>query len=114
MARADRLERLNIRREELEAEYRAALIEALRVTAGGVWGLFGHNSDRAQRARAEPVLEQLSELAADIDGLREQLGMDMFGLHGEFLAARGPVRSDAPGEPRQARAWLDRMGVTSG
>ena len=40
MARADRLERLDKRRSEMEADYLAALIEALEVTASGKWGLF--------------------------------------------------------------------------
>jgi hypothetical protein len=39
MAKADRLERLDVRRVELEAEYTTALIDALRVTASGKWGL---------------------------------------------------------------------------
>lgn len=109
MARADRLERLDMRREELEADHRAALIEALRVTAGGKWGLFGHTKDRAAWAQAQPVLDGLDALASDIDGLREQLSLEPFPLHREFLAARGPVRSDALGEPKQAQAWLERL-----
>jgi len=112
MARADRLERLDVRREEAEAEYREALIGALRVTAGGVWGLFGHNKDRAAQANAKPHLERLDDIAADIDGLREQLGLDDFALHREFLAARGPVAADAVGEPKQAKAWLERLDAS--
>ncbi|ETI64005.1 hypothetical protein C100_09670 [Sphingobium sp. C100] len=111
MAKADRLERVDMRREELGAEYRDALIAALRVTAGGVWGLFGHKDDRWSRANAQPVLDRLEELAGDIDRLRDQLAMDGFDLHQAFLGARGRPAADAVGEPKQARAWLDRMGV---
>jgi len=38
--------------------------------------------------------------------------MEPFALHQEFLAARGPVKSSAVGEPRMARAWLERLGET--
>lgn len=111
MAKADRLERLDVRRAELEAEYDAALIAALQTTAGGVWGLFDHKPDRQARAKAAPVVAALDELAADIDSLRDQLGLEPFALHQSFLAARGPVASDAPGEPKQARVWLEKLGV---
>ena len=40
MAKADRLERLDKRRAEMEADYLEALIEALHTTAAGKWGLF--------------------------------------------------------------------------
>lgn len=110
MARADRLERLETRRVELEADYTAALVTALQKTAAGSWGLFGHQQDRAAITRAEPILAELTDLAATIDAAREQLLMEPFALHREFLAARGKVASNAVGEPKQARAWLDRMG----
>jgi hypothetical protein len=110
MAKADRLERLDMRRAELEDEYRTALIDALRVTASGKWGLFDHNKDRNARAAIAPVIDNLAEIGEAIDGMREQLMMPPFELQQEFLAARGPVRSDAVGEPKQAQAWLARLG----
>lgn len=111
MARADRLERLETRRTELEADYMTAFVGALQKTAAGTWGLFDHQRDRTARAKAAPVLEELSDLAETIDAAREQLFMEPFALHQEFLAARGKVASNAVGEPKQARAWLDRLGV---
>lgn len=111
MARADRLERLDIRRADLETEYRAALVAALRATAAGAWGLFDHSRDKNHRAKIASVIENLTELAETIDDLRDQLSMEPFALHAEFLAARGPVKSHAVGEPKQAQAWLDRMGL---
>jgi hypothetical protein len=111
MAKADRLERLDVRRAELEADYRDALIAALRVTAGGRWGLFGHNDDRWARVHAQPALDRLDELAGDIDRLRDQLSLDAFALHRDFLAARGKPAADAVGEPKQARAWLEQLGA---
>lgn len=110
MARADRLERLDRRREGLEEDYREALIAALKVTAAGNWGLLDHRQDKHDRARAAPALAELEELAETIADLREQLMIDEpFALHAEFLAARGPVRAQAVGEPKQARAWLERL-----
>ncbi|OYW47380.1 MAG: hypothetical protein B7Z36_03850 [Novosphingobium sp. 12-63-9] len=109
MAKADRLERLDQRRADMEAEYTAALIAALRTAAAGKWGLFDHNGDRWTRAAVAPVIENLIEIAEGIDRARDQLGMDPFALHLEFLASRGPVGSEAVGEPKQAKGWLDRL-----
>ena len=106
MARADRLERIDTRRAELEAEYHEALVAALRVTAGGAWGLFDHRRDRHERAKVAPVIDLLAELADAIGAMRDQLGLAPFDLHRRFLAARGPVASNEVGEPRQAQAWL--------
>jgi hypothetical protein len=50
-------------------------------------------------------------MADEIDAMRDALGLDPFDLHRDFMAARGPVSADAVGEPKQARAWLDRLGV---
>lgn len=109
MAKADRLERLDIRREELEGEYTAALIAALRVTAAGKWGLFDHTADRSARAAAAPVIAELDELAEAIGKLRDQLSLPEFALHPQFLAARGKPAASAVGEPKQAQAWLARL-----
>jgi hypothetical protein len=113
MAKADRLQRLDARRADLEAEYRQALIAALRVTASGKWGLFDHNADRHARAFIAPVIAELAELGGEIDAAREQLFMEPFALRQEFLSARGPVDSQAVGEPKQAQAWLDRLSSES-
>lgn len=109
MAKAQRLERLDIRRLELEAEYKEALTAALRKAAAGSWGLFAHNDDRSARAKWEPIVTDLCDRGRDIDEMREQLGLEPFRLHEEFEASRGPVSSNAPGEPKQAQAWLDRL-----
>ena len=113
MAKADRLARLNDRRTELEAEYEAALIDALRVTASGKWGLFDHNGDRWTRSAVAPVIENLSEIGQAVDRARDQLAMPPFNLHQEFLASRGRVGPQAVGEPKQAQAWLDRLASVS-
>ena len=113
MAKADRLERLDTRRAELEADYGEALIAALRKTAGGAWGLFEHRQDRQAREKIAPVIAELCELGETIDDMRAQLGIAPFALHHDFLASRGPVASNAVGEPKQAQAWLERLGVAA-
>lgn len=109
MAKADRLERLDIRRNELELEYRQALIDALRVTAAGTWGLFDHKEDRIARAKIAPIVTSLCELGEAIDQMRVSLGLDAFALHQEFLASRGPVKSSELGEPKRAQAWFEKL-----
>jgi hypothetical protein len=109
MAKADRLERLDARRIDLEADYTAALIDALQVTAAGKWGLFDHKADRVARAAVAPVIANLTDLGEAIDAARDQLDMEPFALHHDFMAARGPVSSQAVGEPKQAQAWLARI-----
>lgn len=111
MARADRLERLDTRRVEMEEEYLEALIAALQSTAAGQWGLFDHSKDKAARAKVAPVVEALCDLGGEIDGMRDQLGLEPFALHAEFEKSRGPVAPSAAGEPKQARAWLEKLGV---
>jgi len=112
MAKADRLARLDERRIELEEEYRVALIDALRATAAGRRGLFEHNQDKTARAATSPIIEALGEIGDAIDGIRDQFGMSAFELQKEFLSARGPVGPSAVGEPKQAQAWLDRLGAS--
>jgi hypothetical protein len=109
MAKADRLERLDARRLELEAEYADELTDALRVTASGKWGLFDHNGDRRTRAAIAPVIDALGEIGQAIDKAREQLGLPPFELQQQFLASRGKPRPEAVGEPKQAQAWLDDL-----
>jgi hypothetical protein len=111
MAKADRLERLDARRLELEAEYLAELTAALRLTAAGKWGMFDHRDDRTTRATIAPVLERLGEIGKEIDAARAQLGLSPFELQQEFLASRGKPSPQAPGEPKQAQAWLDRLAA---
>lgn len=109
MAKAERLARLDERRAELETEYLAAFTKALEVTAAGRWGLFGHTKDRAAHAAAAPVIAKLSELGDAIDAMRDTLSLPPLALHAQFLASRGPARSDAVGEPKQAQQWLARL-----
>ncbi|OWK32320.1 hypothetical protein [Sphingomonas mucosissima] len=113
MAKADRLNRLDARRVELEAEYTVALLAALRTTAAGKWGLFDHQGDRRTREKIALVIDHLAELGEDIDKMREQLFMPPFELQQQFLRSRGPAAGDAVGEPKQAKAWLDRLASSA-
>lgn len=113
MAKADRLERLDKRRAEMEADYLEALIEALRITAAGKWGLFDHTADKIMRAATAPVIANLQEMADEIAQARETLFMEPFTLHDEFMAARGKPGAHAVGEPKQARAWLERLRLAA-
>ncbi|WP_242183155.1 hypothetical protein [Sphingomonas sp. CARO-RG-8B-R24-01] len=109
MARADRLARIDADRIAHETDYRAALIAALETTAKGRWGLFGHQGKKGETSASVATVAALISLGETIDDLRATLGLEPFALHAAFVAARGPVRSDAVGEPKQAQAWLDRL-----
>ena len=102
---------MDVRRAELETEYLSALVSALQRSAAGSWGLFGHNpKDRAALTKWAGPVEELCDLGQAIDRMRDDLGLEPFTLHQEFEASRGPVSATAPGEPKQARAWLERLG----
>jgi hypothetical protein len=111
VSRADRLERLDGQRLALEAQFMDLLVAALRRAAGGSWGLFDHKADRHARAAWLPSVTELCELGEQIDAARAALSLEPFALLAEFLASRGPVASTAPGEPKQAKAWLERLAV---
>ena len=73
--------------------------------------MFGHRQDRSSLVKWAPVVEELCDMGQAIDKMRADLGMEPFPLHRQFEASRGPVASTAPGEPKQAREWLDRLGT---
>ncbi|HWU96669.1 MAG TPA: hypothetical protein VN029_13810 [Sphingomonas sp.] len=102
---------MDARRLEFETEYAVDLIDALRVTASGKWGLFDHQGDRRTRAAMAPVIDKLSEIGDAIDKARSQLGLQPFELQQQFLASRGKPSPQAVGEPKQAQAWLDRLAA---
>ncbi len=111
MAKIDRLERLDSRRADMEIEYRTLLVTALERAASGKPGLFNHRADKREQAAVAPVIEELRELGAAIDALRDQLMIEPFALHRAFFDARGPVGPSAAGEAKQARQWLDRLAA---
>lgn len=113
MAKIDRLERVDQRRADLEADYRATLIAALEQAAAGKPGLFNRRADKRERDAVAGTIAELRELGDSIDGAREQLMMEPFALHHAFFDARGPVAPSAVGEARQAKQWLERLSTES-
>jgi hypothetical protein len=111
MAKIDRLERLDQRRADLEAEYRATLVAALERTAAGKPGLFNHRADKRERAAVAPVIDELRALGEAIDAMRAQLMLEPSALHRDFFDARGRVAPSAAGEPKQAKSWLERLAA---
>lgn len=110
-SRMDKSARLVEKLEGMEREYRAVLTRALTDCAAGCWGIFGQNEPL--RGNENPArLDELRDLAGAIDRLRARLGDAPFPLHQEFEAARGPVDPNAPGEPKQAKAWLKTLAIT--
>ena len=93
---------------EMEREYQKVLRRALTNCASGRWGLFGHN-EHLRASGAPPELGELRELAEGINRIRARFGEVSYPLHEELEAARGRAGPNAPGEPRQARAWLERL-----
>jgi hypothetical protein len=89
--------------DQLEAEYRSKLVEALRECAAGRWGLFGHNEHISPRAKVPDVAEELSDLGRIIDATRERVGLGPFPLHEQFRTSRGAVSANSIGEPKQAK-----------
>lgn len=101
-------ERLLAALDALEREYRDVFTRALSVCADGRWGLFGQN-EHLHSFGVPEQLGELRELADAIDQMRARLGEAPFALHAEFEAARGRVDANAPGEPKIAQAWLQRL-----
>jgi hypothetical protein len=108
----DRTERVSRHLRELEQEYVVVLKRALANCAGGRWGLFGHNEHLDSSVAPPTELEELRSLARSINRLRSRNGDELYPLHEELEAARGPVGANDPGEPKQAQAWLKRLPAT--
>lgn len=106
----DKIERVSLQLADLEREYQADLINALTDCAGGRWGLFGHN-EHLHASGIPGEVAELRDLAQAINRLRSRLGLGPFPLNEELEAARGRVDANAPGEPKQAEAWLRRLTI---
>lgn len=108
----DRAERVSQEIGALEREYVAVLTRALTECASGRWGLFGQNEHLHAFVTPPAELEELRDLARDINLLRARIGDEPYPLHEEFEAARGAVGANDPGEPKQAKSWLKRLAET--
>jgi hypothetical protein len=106
-----RQERLEGALALLEAEFRARLIEELRRCEQGRWGLFGQNSHLDIPARLKPQTPELDRLGAEIEQMRNDLGLtEPFALHDRLLKARGRKTENDLGEARLAAIWLRELG----
>jgi hypothetical protein len=103
-------ERRSQQLDRMEAEYRSKLRDALQKCAEGEWGLFGQN-DHLGCNQSSGALDDLRDTAASVNALRQRLGEPSYALHDEFEAARGRDDSNQLGEPRLAKAWLERLEV---
>jgi hypothetical protein len=104
----DKLDHLSGRVDQLEADYRTVLVNALQDCAGGRWGLFGQN-DHTGFMNHPLELSELRDLAASINRLRARLSTPPFDLHEEFEAGRGRAGANDLGEPQLATEWLQRL-----
>lgn len=109
--------------ESLEASYRELLLSALEKCAAGRLGLFAHNElaarEFSQKLRSrlldpDGAVEELLDLGSKIERLRRRFGLEAFPLHERLLQMRGSCHSNAPGEPRAAREWLNELRSSGG
>ena len=109
--------------ESLETSYRELLLSALEKCAAGRWGLFAHNEFAARefspqlRSRlldSDGAVEELLDLGSKIEGLRRRFGLEPFPLHERLLYMRGYYLSNAPGQPKGDRKWLDELRSSRG
>jgi hypothetical protein len=100
------LEQLN----QLDEAFREMLIPCLEECAQGRWGLFGGNDPipEASRYLAWPEAEKVRELALHVQAILAQSG-EQNPLCDEFLDLCTMHGESHPGEPRLARAFLQRI-----
>jgi hypothetical protein len=101
--------RLN-RLTQLEAEFEPLLLACLREAANGRCGLFGHNDhlDHEHRYLNWPEAQRVVEMAGEIQGLRSEAGESNL-LAERLLRFRALQGSNAPGEPKLAKQFLEEL-----
>lgn len=98
------------RLDALESAYMATLEEALEECVAGRWGLFGQNPAIDQLDAYRPVaLDELNDLASEIDRRRAKLGHEPFPTHAQFQRLRGRQSENHPGEPKLAALMLAEL-----
>jgi hypothetical protein len=98
------------RLDAAETVYMATLKAALEHCAKGRWGLFGQNPQIDGLDRYTPAaLDELNDLAAEIDGLRSKLGHEPFPLHARFQGLRGRQSENQLGESKLAAQLLAEL-----
>jgi hypothetical protein len=90
-----------------EAEFEEQLRRALETCASGHWGLFGQNGEGWDTGK------QLVALGTEIQELRGRVGYtEPNDLFQRLLHYRSQRASNAPGEPRLAKMFLDELKDT--
>jgi hypothetical protein len=100
-----------IRARELEIterEFRELLIPCLQACAEGRWGLFGAYDAFPGFENWSPGGNRLRELAKSIRAIRSESG-ERSELCEEFLTLCTFHKSNDPGEPKLAKAFLERI-----
>jgi hypothetical protein len=106
MSRASRQEKAKKKLQALELEFEQLLRGALRSCAGGRWGLLGQYPEQYRLKEAE----QLETLGREIGSLRQELGIvDEFWHYSRFIHYRSIQGSNALGEPKLAKGFLEEI-----
>lgn len=107
MSRASRRAACEKELATLEAKFSAQLVDALRKSAAGRWGLFGPGEALVYNPRTwVKEINALRDLGGEIEALRAKLGHGSFPLNQRYLhfsKRRGP---NDPGDPKLAAEFL--------
>jgi hypothetical protein len=113
VSKASRTSKLEQRLGQLEVAFRNRLLAALKRAECGALGLFGHH-DLFEESRWLPDAmegQELVTLGQEIADLRARLGMEQFELLDRFLAYRGQVGPNAPGDSNLALKFLNETDL---
>ena len=107
-------EKLERERAVLEADYREALIAALRECASGRWGLLKQSSrllpKSLEQRMVPPSVLRLEAVGEELALTRARLGfVEPFVLMASFATLRREAIGNQLGEPRLADAFLKRL-----
>ena len=109
--RGSKRSRIQLNRlKELEADFEKLLVPVLEECAGGRWGLFGQNDhpDGSKYFFDWPAADELKDRAKQIRTLQEEFGQSN-SLVERFLNYCSLRGANVPGEPKLAKALLDRI-----
>lgn len=108
MSASDRIQSEQL--DALDLAFREMLLPCLEECARGRWGLFGRNDHigEASRHAPWPEAERVRELAISVQAILAQSG-EQNPLCDEFLDLCTITGENDPGEPRLARAFLQRI-----
>jgi len=94
--------------EAMEQEFQELLTPCLRTCVAGRWGLFGAYDSFRGFENWSPGGNRLRELAKCIQAIRSESG-EKSELCEEFLSLCTFHKANDPGEPKLAKAFLERI-----